>query len=233
MITSELIQRIKSAGLYPIPVEGGATRDEPTDLMFSGSLEEFFEAAKALGVTVIFFFVSKLGEEDFNYDLDYDVKDGGEDFDEEVLSSDEFAGDAESFDLTVALPSLADFRKYIGEECQFLLIAKSQLAALRFSLSEVWWDSFDEQQQKAIEKVAEDREAIREKMDAQRLKQEERVLAKTRSLLDDSEFCRIPTQRGMRAYALEKFPVLDEVDDSRLTQEIQKLSDKAKAIKKR
>lgn len=233
MITSELIQRIKSAGLYPIPVEGGATRDEPTDLMFSGSLEEFLEAAKALGATVIFFSVSKLGEEDFNYDLDYDYKDGGEDLDEEVLSSDESAGDAESFDLTVALPSLADFRKYIGEECQFLLIAKSQLAALSFSLSEVWWNSFEEQQQKAIEKVAEDREAIREKMEAQRLKKEESVLAKTRSLLDDSEFCRIPTQRGMKAYALEKLPDLEGVDDSRFTQEIQKLSDKAKARKRR
>jgi hypothetical protein len=70
-------------------------------------------------------------------------------------------------------------------------------------------------------------------MEAQRLKQEESVLAKTRSLLDDSEFCRIPTQRGMRAYALEKIPELDEVDESRLTQEIQKLSDKAKARKRR
>lgn len=233
MLTSELTQRIKSAGFYPIPIVRGASRDESTDLVFSGSLEEFFEAAKALGATVMFFFVSKLGEEDFNYDLDYDYKDGGEGLDEEVLSSDESTGDAESFDFTVALPSLADFRKHLGEECQFLLIAKSQLAALRFSLSEAWWDSFEEQQQKAIEKVAEDREAIRKKMEAQRLKKEESVLAKTRSLLDDSEFCRIPTQRGMRAYALEKFPELENVDDSRLTQEIQKLSDKAKTRKRR
>jgi|CXWL01.1.fsa_nt_gi hypothetical protein len=233
MLTSELTQRIKSAGFYPIPVEGCTSRDESTDLVFSGSLEEFFEAAKALGATVMFFFVLKLGEEDFNYDLDYDYKDSGEDLDEEVLSSDESAGDAESFDLTVALPSLADFRKHLGKECQFLLIAKSQLAALSFSLSEAWWDSFEEQQQKAIEKVAEDREAIRKKMEAQRLKKEESVLAKTRSLLDDSEFCRIPTQRGMRAYALEKFPELENVDDSRLTQEIQKLSDKAKTRKRR
>ncbi|MDP3091635.1 MAG: hypothetical protein Q8N04_13220 [Nitrospira sp.] len=233
MLTSELTQRIKSAGFYPIPVERGASRDESTDLVFSGSLEEFFEAAKALGATVMFFFVSKLGEEDFNYDVDCDYNDGGEHLDEEVLSSDESAGGAESFDLTVAWPSLADFRKHLGEECQFLLIAKSQLAALSFSLSEAWWNSFEEQQQKAIEKVDEDREAIRKKMEAQRLKKEESVLAKTRSLLDDSVFCRISTQRGMRAYALEKFPELEGVDDSRLTQEIQKLSDKTKTRKRR
>jgi hypothetical protein len=226
MTSSELMQRIKSAGLYPIPVEGSSDRDVTPDLMFSGSLEDFFEASKALGATVMFLFISKLDEEDFRYDSDYDGEDEGDE-------SDDSPGDAESFDLTVALPSLADFRKHIGKESQFLLTAKSQLAALSFHLPESWWSSFEEQREKAVEKVDEDREAMREKMEAQQLKKEESLLAKTRSLLDDPEFCRIPTQRGMRAYALEKFPDLEDVDDSRLTQEIQKLSDKAKARKRR
>jgi len=35
--------------------------------------------------------------------------------------------DNESFDLTIALPSLADFKKRIGQEYQFLLMAKISL----------------------------------------------------------------------------------------------------------
>lgn len=41
MLTSEFTQRIKSAGFYSIPVEGGTSRDESTNLVFPGSLEEF------------------------------------------------------------------------------------------------------------------------------------------------------------------------------------------------
>jgi len=233
MITSELMERIKSANLYPIPVEGGTVRDETPGLMFSGSLEDFFEAAKALEATVIFLFVSKLEEQDFQYNSDYNDEDGVDDLDEGEASSDQSERGAESFDLTVALPSLADFKKYVGQEYQFLLTAKSQLAALSFCLPESWWSSFEEHRDKAIQRVDDDREAIREKMEKQELKNEESLLAKTRSLLDDSEFCRIPTQRGMRAYALEKFPKLEDMDESRLVQEFQKLSDKAKARKRR
>jgi hypothetical protein len=100
-------------------------------------------------------------------------------------------------------------------------------------LSESWSDSFDEHREKAIQKVDEDREAIQKKMEDQRSKKEDGLLAKTRSLLDDSEFCRIPTQRGMKAYALERFPELENVDDSRLIREIQKLCDKVKARKRK
>lgn len=227
MITSELMQRIKSAGLYPIPVEGRTTRDETPDLIFSGSLEDYFAAAKALGATVMFLSVAKLDEEDFRYD--------SEDNDEDSVagSDDEPVGGSESCDLTVALPSLADFRKYIGKECCFLLTAKSQLAELTFGLPESWWSSFQEERDKAIQKVDQDREAIREKMEKQQLQEEESLLRQTRNLVDDPEFCRIPTQRGMKAYALEKFPGLKDVGGSRLTQEIQKLSDKAEARKKR
>jgi hypothetical protein len=106
MTTSELMQRIKSAGFYPIPVEGSSDRDVSPDLMFSGSLEDFFEATKALGTTVMFLFISKLDEEDFHYDSDYDSED-------EIDESDNPSGDAESsvtikFQLRGALTNRAD-----------------------------------------------------------------------------------------------------------------------------
>src|SRR5208282_4376687 len=115
MTTAELIQQIKSAGLYPIQVEGNAERDKSSDLSFVGSLEEFFEAVKMLESKAVFFFVGKLDKEDFLYDSDYDE----EDYDEEEIDSDKSVNNEENFDLTVALPSLADFKKHLGKECAF------------------------------------------------------------------------------------------------------------------
>jgi hypothetical protein len=68
MTTAELIQQIKSAGLYPIQVEENTERDKSSDLSFVGSLGEFFEAAKILESKALFFFVGKLDKEDFLYD---------------------------------------------------------------------------------------------------------------------------------------------------------------------
>jgi hypothetical protein len=231
MITSELVQRIKSAGFFPIHVEWNTDRNGDSELRFVGSLEEFFEATKALGITSVFFLVWKLDEEDFLYDSDYE-EDG--DYSDEVEPASEKSDEGnESFDLTVALPSLADFKKRIGQEHEFLLVAKSQFASISFSLSESWWDSFAEQREKAIQKVDENREAMREKMEKQKLEKENELLKQVRGLLNDLEFSRIPTQRGMKAYALEKFPKLEEVDESSLVEEIRKLDDKLKARKRK
>lgn len=223
MTTSELVQRIKSAGFFPIQVELFADSNESVGFKFVGGLEDFFEAAKAMGVTTLFVFVCKLEEEDFLHDSDY------EDDDEELIGRSE----KESLDLTVALPSLANFKKHIGHECEFRLTAKSSSASICLCLTEDWWDSFEEQRDKAKAKFDEDREAMREKAEKQRQQKEEALLKQIRNLLNDPEFSRIPTQRGMKAYALEKFPELEEVDESSLIEEIRKLDDKIKARKRK
>lgn len=229
MNSVEIVQRIKSRGFYPIRVELDADRDEWSRLPFVGTPEEFFDAAKAMGATIVFLSVYKFDEEDFNYEPEFSE----DDIPDDETDADQMRPAEESFDLTVALPSLADFKRHIGEEYGFFLVAKSQLETLSLYVTESWWDSFQEQRDKAIQKVDEDRETIREKMEEQRLKKDESLLKQLRSLLDNPEFSRIPTQRGMKAYALEKFPDLEEVNDFRFTQEIQKLSDKVKSRKRR
>jgi hypothetical protein len=230
MNTAEIIQRIRAVGFYPIQVQVDADQDEWSGLQFVGSLDEFFDAAKAMGAPIVFLCVYKLEEEDFHYEPDSSEDDVPVD---EAADFDEIPAVEESFDLIVALPSLSDFKKHIGEERGFFLAAKSQLGILSLYVTESWWDSFDEQRDRAIQKLNEDREAIREKMEEQRSQRDENLLKQLRNLLHDPEFSRIPTQRGMKAYALEKFPDLDEVDDFRFTQEIQKLSDKVKSKKRR
>jgi hypothetical protein len=230
MTTSELIQRIKSAAFFPIHVERNTDRNGDSELRFVRSLEEFFEATKALGITSVFFLARKLDEGDFVYDSD---SEGDNDFSDENELASEKPDSNESFDLTVALPSLVDFKKRIGQEHEFLLVARNQFVSIRFSYSESWWDSFAEQREMAIQKVDGNREAMREKMEKQRLGKENELLKQVRGLLNDSEFSRIPTQRCMKAFALEKFPELEEVDEPSLVEEIRKLDDKLKARKRK
>jgi hypothetical protein len=235
MTSSELKERIKSACLYPIPVEAHNERGQIPELIFSGSVDQFLEAAKALGASVIFLFTSQLDEEDFYYESDlgddYEFEDDADD--DEHEDSDEPTANPESFDLTAALPSLAEFKKHIGQESWIQLTAKNRLVSINIQIFADWWDEFNEQRVKAKEKCEENLEVHRERMEEKQEKKEKELLAKMRGLLDDQGFCRIPTQREMKVYALEKFPELEDVDESRLVQEIQKLSDKAKARRRK
>lgn len=230
METPELVGKINTAGLYPIRVEGDTDPDGSSGLRFLGSLDEFLAAAKALEATVVFLFVSQLTDEDFQYasdNFENNSSDSEEGDFEESQESDE------PIDLTIALPSLVEFKKNLGDDYAFLLTAKSPFGAINFFLAKDWWIAFDQERDKAIKKIDQDREAIYEKLEAKQRQKEDDLLKQLKGLLNDPEFSRVPTQRGMKAYALERFPDLEDVDDGRLTLEIQTLSDKVKARKRR
>ena len=227
MNSTELIQRIQSVGIRPIRVTKDAGRP---GLTVDGSLDDFLEAAKAIGAGVIFFHTNTLTIEKFLCELD-DCDNENDDGEVEISGGD--SEESESFDLTVAMPALAEFKRHIGSECEFFLTAKSLLATLDFHVAETWWKTFVEERRTAVQKVTENREAIRAKMEEKEEEEEAALLKQVYGLLNDSEFCRIPTQRGMKVYALEKFPELEAVNDYRLLAEVAKLSDKVKARKRR
>ncbi len=229
MTSTEFIDLIRTKDFHPIRIEGEADTDDYSGDIFIGTLDEFFLAAKALGAKTIFLVSSSLDEDDFIYTNEFDDADelsyeDEEDVEEET-DSDEFSDEV---DLTVALPSLSEFKKYLTKEYAFILIAKGGSNELSFYHEEEWWKTFESQREEAIEKVDEDREAIVKKMLKQQAENNKERIKLVRALIHDSEFVHIPTQRGMRAYAIEKHPELEEMDDAILTEEIQLLSDKIK-----
>lgn len=230
MTTNDLKERIKSTGMYPITIEYPDTNEEEKIAWFDGSLDGFVEAAKAFNSAVIFLSSEKLEEDDFVLEVD-DDDDDTEESDVEITDSDH--EDDEPIDLVGVMPSLGKFKKHVGQECYFLLTAKSQLGELSYLLTETWWDDFRDEKEKAVANVLENREAIREKLQASRDEKEKKLLAGLRRLLDEPEFCRLTTQRAMKSYALEQFPELEDVDDERLKEEIQKLYDKASFRKRK
>jgi len=195
MNTAEIIQQIRAAGLYPIPVEADAAPDEWSGLRFAGSLDEFFNAAKAMGATVVFLLIRKLEEEDFCHEPDASAEgalDGNEADANEAPIVEEIS------DLTATLPSLADFKKRIGEEYAYILAARGQMGVLSYVEAEDWWRSFNEQRDLAIGKLQEKCEAVREAAEERQLQKNESLFQQLPSLLDDPDFRNITTQRGMK-----------------------------------
>lgn len=226
MTSTELIEVVRQQGLYPIRVKGGADRAEESSIWFAGSIQEYFDASKALEAKTVFIYVDQLEEDDFLYDLENNpIEQNGfdsEDEDGEPFANASFA----EINLTTTSPSLSEFKKYLGQECIFCLRANSQITSLNFRIEEEWWKQFVEERDKAIKKVEADEASARAKMVEAQLEKEKWLIKLLKSLAQDEEFVRIPTQRSMKVYALEKHPELEELGDGALTYQIQLLSDK-------
>jgi hypothetical protein len=228
MTLTELKALIESHGLCPIQVDGEATDDEHDEFLFTGTIEEYFKAAKVLNATAVFTFVSTLDEGDFLHQIE--SHENGEESEKPYgeVESEQTETEIE-INLTVALPSLSRFKQHLGKECAFRLLAMGECTTLSFYVEEDWWRQFENECYEAIDKVEEDREAIQRTIAKQQADKEKELVKVVKNLINDNEFVRIPTQRGMKVYALEKHPELSEMDDVSLSQEIQLLSDKIKA----
>ncbi|HEY1772728.1 MAG TPA: hypothetical protein VGH91_06005 [Gammaproteobacteria bacterium] len=217
MNTKELSEIIRNKGFHSIRIEGEADKDNFREENFVSDLDEFFAAAKVLEAKVIFLISSSLHKEHFLYESE---------FDEQFHSSD---AEDEEIDLAVVRPSLLSYKKYIDKECSFVLLAKGGIADVGCYLEEDWWDAFCEECETAMEKIEEDRESAIEKMEEQRENKSKEFAKLIKGLISDSEFLRLPTQRGMKAYALEKYPELEEMDEDMFVKEIRAISDKIAA----
>ena len=224
MTTGELSQLVSSQGLASIRIEGSADKDDYTGALFIGDLDGFWIACKAVGAKAIFIYASALDEGHFEYELNEDEAiDDGEEEDGLEIEDDNIV------DLTALLPALGKFKNKIGTDYAFILCAKGGFSEIAFHIEETWWAKFDEEWSRAVEIAEVNRGAIIEKAEAKRAEREERLVVKLKELISDAEFVSNPTQGGMRAYALEKLPELEELSEETLTEEIRLLSYKIKA----
>ena len=220
MTLDTITTKLVSEGFFPIRVEGSTNRDNSRGLIFVGDLDEFVRAAKALKAEVIFVTSRVLDEADFKYEADED--------DQEDDDSSETI-DSEPIHLPSVLPSLSMFEKYIGQECAYKLSLPMAYNTLDFYTQEPWWTDFIEMVIEAVGKIEEDREAARAVQRAEREAKQKEVLDRLRKLINDSDFVRLPTQKAMLAYALDKVPGLEVVDQMTLQSEIQNLNAKIAA----
>src|SRR5665213_1363744 len=222
MNTSEIKHLIAENGFHPIPVLSGDDDDERENPRFDGTIEEFWPALKALKAIAVFVNVLRLDESDFGRPPPEDAPYEESDEDEFDRSEDgEVVINLEDF-----VPSIKRFREHLGKECAFVLTAKGGAADLDILIQVDWWKEFLEDADKAVELWTAKQEKLREMADAETEEQEQELLKTLRGLISDKAFCVLPTQRAMKAYALENHPELDDLSEHVIKTEIQALHDK-------
>ncbi len=220
MNIDELVNKIVSEGCFPIRVESVSVKDTNRNLIFAGDLDEFLKAAKAMKADVIFVASTAFDEDEFTYEFD-ELDEDDEDESEGV--------EDESIYLPSVTPSLNKFNNYIGQDCAFQLSIITTSNTLDFYIRESWWDEFIEMHDEAIEKVNENREAILSTQRAEREAKQKEALKSLKTLINDSTFTNLRTQKAMLAYAIEKIPELEDIDRMTLHSEIQNLNAKIEA----
>lgn len=212
MAFEEITNKLTSAGFFPIQVEASINIDDSNGRVFIGDLDGFIKAAKALKAEVIFVSKGVLEAEDFKYDVSENEESGDND------------ANNESIYLPSVMPLLSEFEKYIGNDCAYKLSAPMIDNTLDFYIQESWWSEFVEMFTEAVEKVEESRETAREGQKMEREAKEKELLSQLGKLINDGNFVRLPTQKAMRAYALDKIPELKKIDGVVLQDKIQTIN---------
>lgn len=227
MTVDELVKSISANNLLPIPVEGGFDRDNVRIPITSGTLQDYLRISEALESKGILIFSKKLAADDFIYEPEED-----ETLDEELeLEESDLSALPEptQIDLTAALPELARHRHNVGSISSFFLSSVGSARELGFYLEESWWEELSRDRDQAIRKVKEDRQTVLKKMVEMRTEREKDLKRVIKSLINDDQFAKIPTQRAMKTYALEHYPELEELSQSVLTEEMRSLWDRIRS----
>ncbi len=208
-----LKEKLKAAKLHPIHLEGSPLERSGGD-KFIGSIEEYIEAAHALGVSAVFILTETLEAERFQYELDNDNQ---SEIEPEVI------------DLCKFNAKLDKCKEYIGKIGMFKLSISAHDDHVSFYINEDWWIEFIELWRETTDRIEGDQEAAYAQIRVAQVLKNKQLLKALNDLIRDANFVRLPTQRSMIEYAKDKIPELENVDAVTLKVEIQNLHAKIKA----
>lgn len=209
-----LKEKLKAANLHPIHLEGSPL-ERSRGSAFIGNIEEYIDAAHALGVTAVFILTETLEAESFQYELDNE----GEESDIEPAA----------IDLCKFNAKVEKYKEFLGQVGMFKLSISAHEDHVNFYINEDWWLEFIELWSETTERIEGDQEAAHAQIRAAQEQKDKQVLKKLSGLIRDADFVRLPTQRSMIEYAKDKIPELESVDAATLKVEIQSLHAKIKA----
>ena len=207
MTINELTEKIKGMDLTPIHVK--TDKGLSYDLKFVGTLDEFIQTVKGIGSTALFFKTDSLSEDFFAQPFDeaeYEV------------------------DLITAFPMLSKYEEKIGIIGQFDLFVQLPEGILSFEIIENWWEEFVDEFYEAKENWTDKHNEELIKLQETEQRHVKKLITEFNKLIDDHKFIRLPTQKAMRAYALDKLPELEELlEDQDIKNLIQDINAKIQA----
>jgi hypothetical protein len=206
---------LRTEKLHPVHVDSSPLDDDRAGHTFVGSLQEYFEAVRAIGTPVVLIFTKTLEEQLFRYTPD---------------EEDEYpGGQAEQIDLSSINPELRAYKVHIGKIGIYKLAAAMTNGTLNYFVSEQWWLDFLKHYESASDQIDDNKADTEARSRAEQQAKDRNAIGALGALIADSDFVGLPTQKAMIAYAVEKIPELETVDELVLRAEVQNLSAKIKA----
>lgn len=215
MDIEKLKEALQGGNLHPVQIESSPIEQLERGHRFAGNLEEYIKAVQVIAAPAVFIRIEILDEFDFFHQRS----------DQEISSNDE----TDLVDLRSIAPALRVFEKHLDATATYLFSSALTADSLDFVIDEPWWIEFLRARRTAVDQVDEDFAASEAKARAERQSKNQHVLALLKDLINDKDFSRLPTQKAMVAYAAEKIPELQDVDDATVRTEIQNLHAKIRA----
>lgn len=210
-----LKEKLRSAKLHPVHVEGSPVDEGTRGNRFIGSLEEYLDAMRAIAAPAIFIRTEAFDEWHF-----FHAPEG-----QDELPDD----DAEPVDLRRITTALRAFERHLGTIAMYKLSSTLTADSLDFVINEPWWIEFLKLRETATDQVDGDLAASEAKSRADQQARDRNALSALGGLLSNPNFARLPTQKAMIAFAIDQIPELASVDENALKIEIQNLHAKIKA----
>lgn len=210
-----LKEKLRAAKLHPVHVGGNPVDEGARGHRFIGSLEEYLDAMRALATLAVFIRTERFDEWHFFHTLEKQDK----------VPDDE----TDPVDLRSIAPALRAFERHLGETAMYKLSATLTADSLDFTINEPWWIEFLKLRETATDQVDGDIAASEAKSRADQQSRDRNALTALGGLIGDPHFARLPTQKAMIAYAVDKIPELQAVNEYALSAEIQNLNAKIKA----
>lgn len=235
MTLEELTKLLASNDIHLIrvsDVEDGKG-DRHTTMSFVGALDEYIHAIKVLGAKAVFVNTIEVTEEYFVYSP-YKRSSPASTwpFPGSGADKEEFDDEEDEYDLCSVKKGLEKYKSRIGEDGCFELLACN----VYYNICENWMEELRANREEAIEIINEQLEAeedermeIQERLEAEEEERLAHAIQQLHGLVADKKFSSLKTQRAMRAYAIDKIPELEELDDSKLKREIQEIAAKIEA----
>ena len=236
MTLKELINILTSKNIYPIRVDAVNGRKGESNLSFIGTLDEYIKAIEVLGAKAVFVSTIAVTDDHFVYTTSqnstsqhkWPFPTPG------IASSEEVIEDEIQYDLCSVSDELKKYKTRIGEDGYFELLACN----LTYAIYEQWMQELEIARAEAVEIIDAQMEAEEDELLAKEEEQQAEVMQRLedavkqlRALISDKHFAGLSTQRAMKAYAIDKIPELEELDDARLKVEIQNIAAKIEARK--
>lgn len=217
MELTEVKQQIAAAGFCPVPVDAPAHESNSSAYLFLGTLDEYLQACKTLGVKAVLV-------EGFDLDAQYYMH-------EEVQRA-ELSRISPEVDLRRFEKKLRDFSPYIGKIGFVRYSAILVGLRLDYEIEEEWWTKYMEVYDRAISMAEDESARVSKEQTEATAATRNALFEKLRALSENQEFRKLPTQKAMLAYALDEIDGLNSIDTYKLKMEIQDMVAKLQAKRK-